>query len=330
MSLASVGEFGLIDQIRKWTNSSNHSIISIGDDAAVFSPKEGWDLVWSVDALVEGVHFDRQYVPMDSLGWKTLAANLSDLAAMGAVPQYALVSLAVPESWSVDDIESLYQGMIRCCQSFECKIVGGDTTRSRKDGYISVTVIGEVEKGRAVQRSGAGVGDTLFCTGLLGCSKAGFEILSTGASLEDKEVIKNKFLEPVPRVKEARWLVQHTLVTAMIDISDGLASEIHHLCQESDVGCFLEADYIPVQPDAAQWFASHDRSFIEESITSGEEYELLFTVRTDNPNDLIQMAQEQEIEIHKIGHMVPQNEGIQIGSSRGSRPLKNQGWNHFQ
>lgn len=333
MSLSTLGEFGFIDRIRQRL-AANHPGLSvgIGDDAAVFSSRDGWQWVWSVDALVEGVHFDRSYVPMESLGWKSLAVNLSDIAAMGAEPRYALISLAVPDTWSLQAVDAFYQGLESCSETYHCPLIGGDTTGSKKDGFISITLLGEVETGSAVLRSGAKVGDFLFCTGRLGGARAGWEILSHGTKQDVPFYEKSirRFLYPEPRVEAARWLVKEIPVSAMIDISDGLSSEIHHICRESKVGCVMEESNVPVLEDAARWFEEKGQRPVEEAIISGEEYQLLFTASVDHPFPWIKKAREQQIEIFAIGQIVEAAMGVTIRTKHGEKPLMNRGWNHFQ
>ena len=178
MQLSQTGEFELIKRMRRIIESeSDEIILGIGDDAAVIRPKSGSCLVLTTDALVEGVHFDLSYTPFDALGWKALAVNLSDVAAVGGIPAYALVSLALPEAWTVDDVESFYRGLRCCGKTYDCKIVGGDTTRSVEKGFISISVIGYVNQNAIMSRSGAQLGDLLCVTGRLGGARTGLEAL---------------------------------------------------------------------------------------------------------------------------------------------------------
>ncbi|MFC1501828.1 thiamine-phosphate kinase [bacterium] len=330
MKLDQVGEFGLIDRIRKLVDVPSEGIVlGIGDDAAVFRTVPGHLAVMTTDALAEGVHFDLSYTPLESLGWKALAISISDIAAMGGIPKYAVVSMAIPENWSVEDVESFYKGMARCGHTYDCTIIGGDTVGSKSGCFISVTVVGEVEKDSVVQRNGASAGDMLCVTGSLGESRTGREVLKSKTDVQEFPRSVKRFLEPRPRIREARELIRETGdVTAMIDISDGLASEIHHLCRESGVGCIIREENIPISDEAVQWTKHKELSPVQFVLQSGEEYELLFTVKKSK-FETWQKNPPKEINIIPLGGIVKRKKDIYLVRNGKRFPITLHGWDHF-
>ncbi|RMF68395.1 MAG: thiamine-phosphate kinase, partial [Calditrichaeota bacterium] len=249
MLLTEAGEFGLIDRIKAVVaGSAENLVVGIDDDSAVFRTTGERLLLLTTDAFVEHVHFDFRYLSPAQLGWRALAANLSDIAAMGGEPVYAVVSLALPPQTRVEQVEAFYQGMKTLADMFGTLVVGGDTTRSPGGWLVSVSVLGEVEQECLTLRSGAKVGDALYVTGTLGGARAGLAMLQTTERESSREVHPaiEKHVKPLPRVKEARYLVQHFAVHAMIDISDGLAPEVGHICRQSGTGATILANRIPL------------------------------------------------------------------------------------
>ncbi len=332
MKLSQLGEFGLIDRIKKIvTNDSRTPLLGIGDDAALFRPRPGWITVLTTDAMVEGVHFDLTYIPIESLGWKALAINLSDVAAMGGVPQYAVVSLALPSSWEVEDVESLYKGMRQCGDFYGCTLIGGDTVSSNSGCFISVTVIGEVEDGCAVTRGGARNRDILCVTGKLGGSMVGLEVLKSGENKNQFPISVKRFLQPEIRLEESRKLVKEFEITSMIDISDGLSSEIIHICQESGLGCLIEEDKIPIAEEVFLRAEKGEKPSSIYGLNSGEEYELLFTMsKVEYEKFLSKKSAMGGFDFTVIGEMRPKEEGIKIMRQGKTIPLSPEGWNHFE
>ena len=247
MKINSIGEFGLIERIKKCLAPGDSSVlVCIGDDAAVVKDHPGLYRLITSDAFVEGVHFKRESATPWQIGWKTMAANISDIAAMGGEPRWAVVCVALPEAVSVEEVEELYRGMDALCSEFGCTIVGGDTSLSPNRMLISIAVIGEVEKERLTLRRGAKIGDAICVTGDLGGSQAGLDVLKEkGATDED---VVRRHLEPTPKVRETRAMGDIARIHAMIDISDWLSSEMHHICRESRVGARLFAVQIPICP----------------------------------------------------------------------------------
>ena len=331
MRLSELGEFGLIHRIQNFIGEPSEDVVlGLGDDAAVLRIRPGHQAVLTTDTLVEGVHFDRAYTPVESLGWKSLAINISDVAAMGGIPRFAVAALALPERWSVEDVEEFYRGMERCGSRYGCAIVGGDTVHIEETACITVTVMGEIETGRAVQRGGAGTGDLVCVTGKLGGSRAGLEVLSSQSDREEFRDSVNRFLEPEPRVREARAILEALSPTSMIDISDGLASEMHHLCRQSGVGCLIEEEDLPVSGEVFRWTEEKGGSPVDYALGSGEEYELLFTVgKKACEQTLRQEFESLGTEVTVIGKILQKAAGIKIRKDGKTRPLNVKGWDHF-
>jgi len=325
-----LGEFGLIERIQQLVGDfKDPSILSIGDDAAIVStPNQDKKIVFTTDAMVEGVHFDLDYTPMESLGWKALAINVSDVAAMGGMPKYVVISLAIPKHWKVEAVDELYQGMIRCSREYGCHIVGGDTVRSKDSGFISVAVIGEVDSQKVAARDGAQPGDYLGLSRPVGSSRVGLEVLESKLDYKAFQKSVKHFLEPKPELSIAQKLVSELEVSSLIDVSDGLASEIGHLCRMSKVGCLVQFKGIPISSEAKEWCGPQDRSPFEFAMESGEEYALLFTV--DPQKYSIWLKDQQNPPIYIIGKIVQKKQGIQIEKDGEMSPLTFKGWDHFK
>ena len=331
MALSRLGEFGIIERIKNVLGTQSSDVqISIGDDAAVYKTNSRTWSVITTDALVEGVHFDLSYTPVYSVGWKLLAINISDIAAMGGIPRNAVISLAVTDSWSEKKIDQLARGIADCCKRYSCDLIGGDTVRSVSKTFFSATVTGEVEPEYCVQRSGAETGDLICVTGILGRAKAGFHILSSSQKKSWSEKTINHFLYPEPRVKEARMLVKEVGINAMIDISDGLASEIHHICSSSGKGCIIYGDKIPVAEELEKLFYRKNKPLFYYAMQSGEEYELLFTVSEYNLEKLKRKKIFQNEQISVIGKICDRDNGLQLIYDNKKISLPAEGWDHFK
>ena len=326
MTRRPVGEFDLIREIRQSLNEQpSHIIRGIGDDAAVYRANPGRDQIVTTDIMVEHVHFDMAYTPPDSLGWKALAINLSDIAAMGGEPRCAVVNLGLTGSLDEETILAIYEGLNRCGQVFNCPVIGGDTVKSPQYNFIGVTLIGEVQEGRAILRSGARIGDAICVTGDFGNARTGFEVLSEKTDPYAYPRSTLKFLEPTPQIRIAEKMIQSGDIHAMIDVSDGLASEMHHICRESRVGCRMDAETIPVSSECVRWCALKNQPLLPFALSSGEEYELLFTCSPGTLDSLKSM----DCPVTRIGRIVPEEEGISLRESGSERPLENSGWDHF-
>ncbi len=333
-----LGEFGLIDHLTKTTRLTNRSTKKgIGDDAAVIDNK-GFLTVVSTDALVEGIHFDVAYTPLKHLGYKAVVVNLSDIYAMNAIPKQITVSIALSNRYSVEALEELYQGIHLACKIYNVDLVGGDTTSSPKGLYISVTAIGQGEKDKLTYRDGAKVGDAICVTGSLGAAYLGLQLLEREKQvflanpdmqpeLEEHNYLIERQLKPEARKDMIALFAKNQLVpTAMIDISDGLASELFHLCKQSNVGAFVEESGVPIHPDAQMQAINFNMDPITCALSGGEDYELLFTIDSKDIEKVKYLP-----DVYIMGDIVEQKDGVKLHTKGGNiHPIKAQGWNHFE
>jgi thiamine-monophosphate kinase len=333
--LSELGEFGLIEHLTKDISLKHDSTVKgIGDDAAVLNYSGKRTLV-TTDLLVEGVHFNLIYTPLKHLGYKSVVVNLSDIYAMNAIPKQITVSLAVSSKFSLDAIEELYDGIKLACELYNVDLVGGDTTSSLTGLVICVTAIGEAEEHSIAYRSGAKVNDLVCVSGDLGAAYMGLQLLEREKALftenpaiqpdlQGKEYILERQLKPEARKDIIELFAELGIKpTAMIDISDGLSSEILHICQESDMGCCLYEEKIPIDPTTLLMADEFNISGLTAALNGGEDYELLFTIPI-NQFDLIKNRREFKI----IGHITDKSEGVRMQTKAGeSITLIAQGWN---
>lgn len=327
MRVNQLGEFGLIELIRKKIFFKDKQVfVNIGDDAAVIKSTPNRLLIFTTDTLVEKIHFDLRYFTYEEVGWKAMTANLSDIAAMGGLPKFALVTVGLPKSIKSGDVLRLYRGMSRIAQRYDCKIVGGDTTRVPHDLFVTIALLGEVEKGKFTTRSGAKKGDLICVTGNLGESQAGLEYLKKlGRS---KLPLVKKHLQPYPRIQEAISLIQNMKINSMIDISDGLSSELFHLTEESSLGAVVYEEKLPISPNCVKLSSLLNLSLLSLTLSSGEEYELLFTINRKELNKLDRIKKKLRVSV--IGEMVDRREGIKLVRRSGRVGiLKRTGFVHF-
>ncbi len=334
MKVSELGEFGLIDLLAKMVNSAQDRqiafrqklIIGIGDDAAAWYGDASIQLA-TVDSLIQGVHFPSGIGSWEDLGWRALATNLSDIAAMGGLPRYALVSLALPDDTEVEDVTALYKGMIELAQQFGVAIVGGDTT-SAPLVAITITILGNAtNRGKYIlTRSAAKPGEQIAVTGELGAAAAGLEMLTKQLQFDPEATacLKDAFLRPSPRIAEGQLLVKQGVRTA-IDISDGLVSDLNQICKSSQVGARIEIDRVPIQPMVKANFG--DKS-LELALSGGEDYELLFTGSAEVINKVKRAA---SCPITVIGEIVADKTSkVTLVDSRGNPfNLGKAGWEHF-
>src|SRR3984957_8356247 len=291
--ISSLGEFGLIEHLTKNNETTQAgTILSIGDDAAVID-QFGRQSVISTDLLLEGVHFDLMYTPLKHLGYKAVAVNLSDIYAMFATPTHITLSLGVSNKFSVEALEEFYEGVYAACEKFNVDLIGGDTSTSQKGFVISVTAIGEVAPDKYVTRSGAKVNDLICVSGDLGSAYLGLQLLErekkifleapgVQPDLEDQKYLIGRILKPEPRADIVEWLQENSITpTSMIDISDGLSSEMLHLCADSDTGCIIYEDKIPMHDDARALAIEFNIGAAACALSGGEDYELLFTIKQE-------------------------------------------------
>jgi thiamine-monophosphate kinase len=304
----------------------------IGDDAAIFRPSPGHELIFTTDMLVEGRHFDFQWITPWQLGAKTMAVNISDCAAMGAKPTVAVVSLGAPQDYPLKDLEAFYDGMKSWGEQFGAQIVGGDTVASEKF-IVNVALIGEVETGRALKRGGAKAGEALLVTGTIGDSAAGLMALQD-PNLKAHEAASlpiKKHLTPTPRFTVGRYLSVKKLGSSAIDLSDGLSSEIRHLCEESGVGAEIHEEALPLSASLLQFCQANQLDPLELALNGGEDYELLFTVPLTRISEALQkLPAETGVPVKSIGRMLPRAKGITLITRKGERvPLPAKGYDHF-
>jgi thiamine-monophosphate kinase len=337
-SLAELGEFGLINHITKYFKVENSSTVkAIGDDAAVLDASEKQTLV-TTDLLIEGVHFDLSYMPLKHLGYKAVIVNLSDVYAMNGVAEQITVSIAVSNRFSLEAIEELYAGIQLACETYKVDLVGGDTTSSTKGILISVTAIGKAEKEDVVYRNGAKETDLIVVSGDLGAAYLGLQVLerekqvfkvdpNNQPDLDSYTYLIERQLKPEAR-KDIPGLLKEMEVkpTAMIDISDGLSSELFHICTQSKVGCKVYEDKLPLDPQVISACEEFELDSTMVALSGGEDYELLFTVPIadfdkikGNPNFSI------------IGHITAENQGLNLVTRANQEiELKAQGWNALE
>lgn len=335
--LSELGEFGFIDLIAK-TVQIHHSntALGIGDDAALVET-DGKLLVLSTDTLCEGVHFDPMYCPMRHLGYKAVMVNLSDICAMNAFPTHITVSLAVSSKYSLDALEELYAGIKLACDNYKIDLVGGDTTTALHGLTLSLTVWGFEFPELVVKRKGAKRHDLVCVSGDLGAAYAGLQLLerekqlflenpNVQPDLGDHDYVLEKQLKPEARVDIVYNLRKMGIMpTSMIDISDGLASELLHICKQSETGCRIDAEKLPIDP--MTWRVSEELgiSAITMAISGGEDYELLFTI---SPSDYEKIREVENVTV--IGFVTDAAEGCNLIDSSGQlHPITQNGWNHF-
>jgi thiamine-monophosphate kinase len=336
--ISSLGEFGLIEHLTKHIELTNESTVKgVGDDAAILKFEDEQVLV-STDLLLEGIHFDLAYVPLKHLGYKSIIVNLSDIYAMNAQPTQVLVSIGTSNRFSLEAIEELYQGMLIACKRYGIDLVGGDTSNSKQGLVISITVIGKTSAKKVVKRSGAKANDLICVTGDLGAAYMGLQILEREKNvylsnpniqpeLEGYDYIVERQLKPEARKDIVELLDTLSIVpSSMIDVSDGLASEILHICKASDLGCSIYEEKIPIDPltyNTAREF-NLDPSLC--ALSGGEDYELLFTIAQSEYDKI-----KNNADISIIGHMVEKSAGSNLISKSGvQHEIKAQGWNAFK
>lgn len=336
--IATLGEFGLIDYLTKDIKPLHASTIKgIGDDAAVIKHGDSCMLI-SKDLLIEGVHFDMMYTPLKHLGYKAAVANFSDIAAMNALPKQILVGIAVSSKYPVEALKEIYDGIQLACTKYNVDLIGGDTTSSRSGLMISITVIGESKEEQITYRNTAQEHDLICVSGDLGAAYMGLQILEREKhvfttnpdiqpDLEGMDYILERQLKPEARTDIVKFLHESSILpTSMIDISDGLASEILHICKSSDKGCALYEDKIPIDQLTYETARLFDLDPTVCALNGGEDYELLFTVKQ---TDFEKIKQSSDISI--IGHITEKNTGNNLIAKNGTQfPLSAQGWDSLK
>jgi len=338
-NISELGEFGLIDHLTKNFELKNTtSLVGVGDDAAVISISEEDALLLSTDMLIEGIHFNLMYMPLKHLGYKAVATNVSDICAMNGVAEQITVSLAVSSRFPLEALEELYEGIHIACEKFNVDLVGGDTTSSVSGLTITISVVGRAKKKDIAYRNGAKEFDLLVVTGDLGAAYVGLQVLEREKNvfnanpniqpdLDGHDYIIERQLKPEARVDIIGYLKELDVVpTSMIDISDGLASEILHLCKASKVGCHIYDEKIPIDSKTSLTAIEFNLDPSTCALNGGEDYELLFTIAQVDFDKV-----KGNPHMTFIGHMTNEKDGMYFIDKNGSAiGLKAQGWNHFQ
>jgi len=330
-SVADVGEHALIAKVRERVPPPPAWVaIGLGDDAAVVEPARNLLEVATTDALVEGVHFDRAFTPPRAIGHRALAVNLSDLAAMGASPRSALLSLVLPPALLVLDFEAIVDGFMALASAYGVALIGGNITRSPGPLIVDVTALGTVRRRRVLARSGARPGDEVWVSGDIGSAAAGLQSLSAGARAgEGQSGCEAAFLTPEPRVRLGTLLGRNRAATACVDLSDGLADGLHQLAAASGVGIEIEHSAVPVGGEARAWFESRGADPIMAALTGGDDYELLFTVRPRSRSRLETVRrQARGLRLTKLGSVM-REAGVAITRGGVAEPVPS-GYVHFR
>ncbi len=355
MEISELGEFGLIERLAKEITTKNASTLKgVGDDCAVLAPTEGMRQVVTTDLLMEGVHFDLTYVPLRHLGYKAVMVNLSDVFAMNAQPRQITVSLALSSKFCVEDIDELYAGMRMACEKWGVDIVGGDTTASLTGLAISITAIGEARPEDIVLRSEAKPTDLICVSGNLGAAYMGLQLLEREKIIYNEQVEKARksgskeqmelLRDAQPDFSGREYLLERQLKpeargdiinalreagihpTSMIDISDGLSSELMHICHQSRTGCRIYEERLPLDYETAAMAEELNLNVSTCALNGGEDYELLFTVPLTQ-NDAVSSVKD----VHVIGYVTEADKGLAlITRDGGEHQLKAQGWNHLK
>ncbi|RYZ53429.1 MAG: thiamine-phosphate kinase [Chitinophagaceae bacterium] len=336
--VSSLGEFGLIEHLTKNVEIHNaSSILGVGDDAAVID-HFGKQTVVTNDLLIEGVHFDLMYTPLKHLGYKTVAVNVSDLCAMNATPTQIVIGIGFSNRFSVEALDEFYEGVYAACSQYKVDLLGGDTSTSQKGFIISCTAIGEVAPDAFVTRKGAAKGELLCVSGDLGAAYLGLLLLErekkiflenpkVQPDLENEKHIVGRLLKPEARVDIIEYFASSGIKpTAMIDVSDGLSSEILHLCKQSNVGCVLYEEKLPIAEETKLAAFKFNLDPTACALSGGEDYELLFTVKQD---DYEKISSNTDISV--VGYLTDSEAGANIITKGGSKhPITAQGWNAFK
>lgn len=335
MKIGQIGEFNLIERMHRLLPPTGRDVlVGIGDDVAVLKADEGYVWLATCDVQMERVHFQRKTVRPRDLGRKALAINLSDIAATGGTPRFALVSLGLPENLAVEFVDELYAGLSEESAMFGVDIVGGNLTRSGRDVFIDIFLMGETAPQNIVLRSGAQVGDLILTTGTLGDAAAGLALIldpSIDVSPTYGEWARSRQRVPTPRVKEGEWIGTTHLASAMLDISDGLAGDLAHLCERSSVGARIFAEKLPASPDNRALARRVRGDEWYWALHGGEDYELLLTAPARRANALVQGVFEATgTEVSVIGEVLPAEQGRRLLLPDGHAvALEPSGWDHF-
>lgn len=329
--MAEAGERALIARIRAKLAMPAWVVVGPGDDAAVLEPERGTLDVVTTDAIVEGVHFDRRFVPPEAVGHRAAAVNLSDLAAMGAQPRALLLSLVLPDSFAIDELDALVDGFLAAALPHKAALIGGNITRSPGPLVVDVTAMGSVRRRNVLRRAGARPGDSVYVTGRVGRAASGLELLERGRDIPDRlgDAVA-AYLRPAPRVKAGVLLARNRCASSCMDLSDGLADAIRQVADASGVGMVIDARAVPVDAAVRSWHEEEGRDALERALVGGDDYELLFTVRPGKARRFrgVLRVIGPDLPITRIG-IVTRDRQLRIEDGSGGRELP-RGYEHFR
>jgi len=336
-TLKDIGEFGLIDRIQTIIEGESPESadirLGIGDDAASFRPKAGYEILVTCDSVVEGRHFLPEHISPLDLGRRAMSLNISDIGAMGGRPLYALISLGLRGDSKVSYIEELYRGFLRELTPMGGAIIGGNLTKVENEIFIDITLIGEVEEGRAVRRSGAREGDVILLTGYPGESAAGLHYLLSSRSPGEltSHPLVRRYNTPTHRAREGRVIALTGLATSMIDTSDGFLGDLGHICKESRLGALILEERLPVSEDIKNAARLFNIDPFEWVLGSSDDYELIITCPPEHLADIKAALRDvSDVPIHEVGRMLAVEEGIRLQAADGNfKSLSEGGWDHF-
>jgi len=332
MKLKELGEFGFIDRIKVDALSRLYEgLVGIGDDCAQFNVSPGMKILLTTDMLVERIHFLREKMTSFQIGYKALAVNLSDIAACGGIPREAFISIAVPEAVSVEELEDIYKGMKKLARESDVNIAGGDTTGSCQDLIINIALTGEVEEELVLTREGACEGDWICVTNYLGDSAAGLDmILNNPAEIANYPDLVNQHFMPYPHLQEGRLIAESGNAGAMMDISDGLASDIRHICKASGTGAEIYENQIPLSESFQRYASEYLQDSLKTAIGVGEDYCLLVTIQQKYFENIEKLLLSKQCKLFKVGKIIPEKQIYLITADGEKILLELGGWDHFK
>ncbi len=336
--LSNVGEFQLIQSLpRQFSTQGFHPTVGTGDDAAVFPPSPSKQVVLSTDLLVEDIHFSRKTSTFYDIGYKAAAANLSDIAAMGATPTAIFVAIALPPALSYENWQEFYRGLARPCKDHKVQLLGGDTSSSPTSLFIAITITGEVHPRHILTRQGAKSGHLIYVSGTLGDSAAGLVYLKKykrppklSKISKRMQYIVERHLHPTARIALGQLIASQPYASAAMDLSDGLSGDLNHLCRHSQVGALIYSERIPISQHMHSYATKNGSNPFQLSLHGGEDYELLFTIPPKWQHELEKITKKRQMPITQIGVIQPKRFGIRIEQSNGMREiLLPRGYDHF-
>ena len=331
MKLKDIGEFGFIERIKNGCLIRDRNVIKgIGDDCCVFKTSGDLATLLTTDMLVENVHFLLSSITPRELGRKSLAVNISDIAAMGGYPKEAVISIAIPDTLEVAFLDLLYDGIKSMAKQFDVNLMGGDTTWSPEHLVINITLVGEATQDEILYRSGAREGDMIFLTGPVGSSAAGLDIMLKGKSFNGQNDLLKAHFDPFPHVKEGRIIAKMRMANSLIDVSDGVAADLGHICVQSGLGAVIEEQNLPTTQDFQAYCEQFNQDSINLSLHVGEDYVLLGTVPPEASGKLENALKSEGCQFHTIGNTVS-GHSLKLQCSDGEiKTIRAHGWDHFK